>query len=249
MKKFIQNNIENLKQHIKLDHPNLANIKVIENNGEYPMTINFTSFNDYGLNLTIQIPSNFKLSNSEITLNCINNNHGEQNLKLLVDHLSNIIKQMDNKNEKLLMKFFDKASEYIEKNFEKNKPSKNPVKSSLESSGEKDEFAKKCSMKTANDVVNRIQWDEEINKDFIVVGYLDRFLGLKECDFNTFDWGDIVLAELGALAIPEHRITYFKYINEVVWDKTSRLDNVFGSTGSNITIRDVIKRLENKNHQ
>jgi len=101
-------------------------------------------------------------------------------------------------------------------------------------------------MKTAGDVVNRIQWDEEIEKEFITVGYIDRFLGLKECAFNTFDWGDIVLADLGSLAIPEHRISYFKYKNELVWDKSTRLDNVFGSTGSNTTIHDVIKRLANK---
>ena len=56
---------------------------------------------------------------------------------------------------------------------------------------------KKCSMKTSEDVLNRIQWDNEINKEYITVGYLDRFLGLKECHFNQFDWGDIVEADLG----------------------------------------------------
>jgi len=100
-------------------------------------------------------------------------------------------------------------------------------------------------MKTAADAVNRIQWDSQINKEHIIVGYLDRFVGIKECLFNTFDWGDIVLADLGALAIPEHRICYFKYKNEVVWDKSQRLDNIFGSTGSKITIYDEIIRLEN----
>ena len=57
-------------------------------------------------------------------------------------------------------------------------------------------------MKTAGDVVKRIQWDSEINEEYIVVGYLDRFVGIKECTFNTFDWGDIVLADLGALGEP-----------------------------------------------
>ena len=66
-------------------------------------------------------------------------------------------------------------------------------------------------MKTAGDVRRRIQWDENINKEHITVGYLDRFLGIKECKFGAFDWGDIVLADMGALAIPEHRINYFKY--------------------------------------
>lgn len=50
----------------------------------------------------------------------------------------------------------------------------------------------------------------------------------------------------GALAIPKHRINYFKYKNEIIWNKINRLDNVFGSTGSNITVHDVIKRLENE---
>lgn len=155
-------------------------------------------------------------------------------------------------NEKILIKFFEKALEFIEKNFEKyqnndeQKTKKKDVKiSKNKSDEEEDKNTKKVSMKTASDVVHRIQWDEEIKQEFITVGYIDRFLGLKECLFTTFDWGDIVLADYGALAIPEHRITYFKYKNEIIWDKKNRLDNIFGSTGSGITIRDVITRLEN----
>ena len=107
---------------------------------------------------------------------------------------------------------------------------------------------KKSPMKTAGDVVNRIQWDENIKREFMIVGYLDRFLGIKECEFDKFDWencfGNIAMADIGALAIPEHRIQYFKYKNEVIWDKNQRLDNVYGSTGSNVTILDVIDRLK-----
>lgn len=157
-----------------------------------------------------------------------------------------------------LVYLFNKSGEYIEKNFTKTasqrisksnhkneaaKKTKNADQSGVEN---ENASAKKCSMKTAADVINRIQWDAAVNKEFITVGYVDRFLGLKECAFDTFDWGDIVLAELGSLAIPEHRISYFKYKNELVWDKSARLDNFFGSTGSNTTIHDVIKRLENQ---
>jgi 2'-5' RNA ligase len=36
----------------------------------------------------------------------------------------------------------------------------------------------------------------------------------------------------------------FRFKNEVIWDKNKRLDNVYGSTGSNITISDVINKLD-----
>lgn len=155
-----------------------------------------------------------------------------------------------------MVRFFEKSRTYIHTNFDKIKQDSSAKKgahknskaksSTLTSEETEAENTKKSSMKTAGDVINRIQWDAEINKDYITVGYLDRFLGLKECEFNTFDWGDIVCADLGSLAIPEHRICYFKYKNEIVWDKNQRLDDFFGSTGSNVTIHDVIKRLEGK---
>ena len=162
----------------------------------------------------------------------------------------------ENKNEDFKLKyFFIESYKLIVEQFEqinsknksigKKKEANKKKSENVKAEAQKDEInEKKCSMKTAGDVVNRVHWDEKINREYITVGYLDRFLGIKECDFNTFDWGDIVLADLGALAIPEHRIQYFKYKHEVIWDKNQRLDNVYGSTGSNITILDVIKKLE-----
>lgn len=174
--------------------------------------------------------------------------YSEEKLNEFREIVENLIKSSDS-----LVNIFNKSSEYIEEKFDKTatskqKPTNKETKSkkSTANNQEDNTATKKCSMKTAADVVNRIQWDEEIDKAFVSVGYIDRFLGLKECAFNTFDWGDIVLADLGSLAIPEHRISYFKYKNELVWDKNTRLDNVFGSTGSNTTIHDVIKKLENK---
>lgn len=103
---------------------------------------------------------------------------------------------------------------------------------------------KKPPMKTAIDVVKRILWDPELQQDRFLVGYLDRLEGLKEKYFTAFSWEDIASVDYTVLAIPKHRIQYFKYKEEIVWDKRSRLDNVFGSTGSGQTIRDIVLKLD-----
>jgi 2'-5' RNA ligase/uncharacterized protein (UPF0248 family) len=175
----------------------------------------------------------------------------EEKVKQLKINLEIILAEQLDQNqvdESFLVTFYSKAFDLAAREFEKvKKPSPKLEKKQKESKKSdkslEEPKSKKCSMKTASDVIKRIQWDQEINKSFITVGYLDRFLGLKECSFDSFDWGDIVLADLGALAIPEHRINYFKYKNEIIWNKKNRLDNVFGSTGSNIKIQDVIERL------
>ncbi len=147
--------------------------------------------------------------------------------------------------------FYEQAKKAVEEKLKKTSlknetKSKDKAKKKTESSSDDDnQNKKKPSMKKSSDVIHRIQWDTRINKDYIIVGYLDRFLGIKECSFNTFDWGDIVLADIDALAIPQHRINYFKYKNEIIWDKNKRIDNVYGSTGSNQTIYDIIDKLEN----
>lgn len=106
---------------------------------------------------------------------------------------------------------------------------------------------KKPPMKTATDVINRIQWDEKLNPEFFTVGYLDRFVGIIENTFNSFDWNDITSLDPNTLAIPKHRIQYFKFNGKLVWEKNKRLDYVFGSTGSGITIVDVMKNIRNNN--
>lgn len=108
---------------------------------------------------------------------------------------------------------------------------------------------KKLPMKTADDVISRIEWDERLDKRFFRVGYIDRFLGLQEKSFLDFDF-QIDLSTISdrhsnVLAIPKHRIQYFKYNNEIIWDKDTRTDLMFGSTGNHQTIYDVIERHEN----
>ncbi|KAJ8301377.1 hypothetical protein KUTeg_020364 [Tegillarca granosa] len=109
------------------------------------------------------------------------------------------------------------------------------------------ENEKKPSMKTADDVINRILWDGELERDQFLVGYIDRFTGLQEKYFTAFSWEDIASVDYNVLAVPKHRIQYFKYKDIKVWDKNQRLDNVFGSLGSNTTLYDVINNYEKSN--
>lgn len=106
---------------------------------------------------------------------------------------------------------------------------------------------KKPPMKTAMDVVSRILWDQSLCRDDFVIGYLDRILGVVEKDFDAFSWEDIASVDYNTLAIPKHRIQYFKYRGQVVWDKRVRLDDVFGSTGGKtiIEVIDEFKKINN----
>lgn len=267
-KSFIEKNITNLKSHFKAYYPDQASIKVLENVGDFRYVVKFTHSNASDLNISLQIPSNNKLAKSNLIVNSSKNEkYNAEKLKQLSESLSSTLHSSENKfhrSENILLELFTKCLEFIDDNFvasartthskgsvlkttSSNKKSSGNNKNGKKSDSD-EESNKKCSMKTAGDVVKRIQWDSEINEEYIVVGYLDRFVGIKECTFNTFDWGDIVLADLGALAIPEHRIHYFKYKNVLIWDKNTRLDNVFGSTGSQTNIYDIIKKLENEQY-
>jgi hypothetical protein len=107
------------------------------------------------------------------------------------------------------------------------------------------EQTKKCSMKTAEDVISRIEWDNRLDKRYFRVGYIDHYLGLQEKPFNDLDLSTIADRHTNILSQSKYRIQYFKYANEIIWDKESRTDLIFGSTGSQQTIYDVIKRHEN----
>jgi uncharacterized protein (UPF0248 family) len=90
------------------------------------------------------------------------------------------------------------------------------------------------------DVVHRILWDDSLSHTDFTVGYIDRFVGIVERSFDEFDWTDIT----SDFAIPKHRIQYFKYKHVIVWDRRTRIDNVFGGRENATTIRDVIAEYE-----
>ncbi|XP_066230463.1 leukocyte receptor cluster member 9 [Saccopteryx leptura] len=103
---------------------------------------------------------------------------------------------------------------------------------------------KKPPLRTAAAVIQRIRWDPRLDPADFSVGYTDRFLGVLEEPFSAFCW-DEPLAALGPglLAVPQHRVRYFRFRGRVVWDRASRTDRVFGSglaEGRGPTILDVL---------
>jgi len=104
---------------------------------------------------------------------------------------------------------------------------------------------KKTRMRTAKEVINRIKWDADFNEDYFIVGYKDRFRGLLEDKFHNFTWEDLASLDWDTQAITQHSIQYFKYKTEKVWEKATRLDLVFGSTGSTIDIVEFMKQVDN----
>ncbi|XP_067929766.1 leukocyte receptor cluster member 9-like isoform X3 [Watersipora subatra] len=116
-------------------------------------------------------------------------------------------------------------------------------KTSVQKSESPDKNSKKPPMRTAADVIKRIQWDSSLKSEAFVVGYVDRFLGIQEQPFNAFNWVNPAEADWMDLNIPEHRIEYFKYNDVIVWEKKSRCDNVFGSTGGK-TIDQMLSETE-----
>lgn len=99
---------------------------------------------------------------------------------------------------------------------------------------------KKKSMKTATDVIHRILWDEALPTEKFSVGYLDRFVGIIEKPFTAFSWEDLASVDYNVLAVPKHRIQYFKYLDIKVWDKKDRMDKIFGSTGHTESVVDIV---------
>lgn len=97
-------------------------------------------------------------------------------------------------------------------------------------------------MRTADDVIKRVSHDANVDKRRVKVSYIDRFAGLIEKPFESFDFGFADADPQSTNAIPQHRIQSFRYDDEIVWDKSSRLDAVFGSSGTAETILDVVKR-------
>ena len=107
---------------------------------------------------------------------------------------------------------------------------------------EEDQSTKKVAMRQATDVISRILWDPDLPSEEFKVGYLDRFVGIMEKPFSAFSWEDISSVGASVLAVPKHRIQYFKYRDEIVWDKRCQMDDFFGSRGGRV-IQDVVEKV------
>ncbi|XP_015236724.1 PREDICTED: leukocyte receptor cluster member 9 isoform X2 [Cyprinodon variegatus] len=122
-------------------------------------------------------------------------------------------------------------------NLEKHNKKKGTVNKGAKPRDNKDkDVNKKPRMRTADDVISRILWDPSVEASDFVVGYIDRFLGILERPFCEFNW-DTNPCDCDystELALPRHRIQYFAYKGHHVWDRHSRTDRVFGSTGQSL---------------
>ncbi|KAK6085888.1 Nuclear poly(A) polymerase 1 [Seiridium cupressi] len=80
--------------------------------------------------------------------------------------------------------------------------------------------------RSSGDVISRIRWDPAMDSGDYLVGYEDRFLGIKERALDQWK-----AEQTDEEFIPQHRIMYFKRISDgiMVWDRTSRRDMIFGS--------------------
>merc|ERR1719500_1891056 len=115
---------------------------------------------------------------------------------------------------------------------------------------EEKKHGKLPSMKTAADVISRLQWDKQLPVDKFTVGYIDRFRGVLEQPFTAFCWEDLAsVDDYEVLAIPQHRIQYFKYSGSKVWEKATRLDLIFGSTGDQRGIVQVMEEEEEEDEE
>ncbi|XP_026140235.1 leukocyte receptor cluster member 9 isoform X1 [Carassius auratus] len=118
----------------------------------------------------------------------------------------------------------------------KNRKPINAEKQHIRNEKEVSGCKKKPRMRTADDVISRIIWDSSVDPADFIVGHLDRFLGVLERPFSDFSWDtqvcDCDFSE--ELSIPRHRIQYFSYKGQRLWDRDSRTDRVFGSTGQTI---------------
>ncbi|KAL6709443.1 hypothetical protein ACN47E_001378 [Coniothyrium glycines] len=85
-------------------------------------------------------------------------------------------------------------------------------------------------LRPASDVLNRLRWDPTLDPGEYIIGYEDRFLGAKEISLERWK-----TEQTDEEFIPQHRILYFKKRGgqegkgEVVWERTTRIDQIFGS--------------------
>jgi poly(A) polymerase len=75
-------------------------------------------------------------------------------------------------------------------------------------------------LRQSKELINRIKWDSNFEPEKLIIGYLDRFVGIMECNLEIYDIGDI----------PMHRIYYLKYDDVLVWDRETKMDKLSFAT-------------------
>ncbi|KAF1946437.1 Poly(A) polymerase type 3 [Clathrospora elynae] len=85
-------------------------------------------------------------------------------------------------------------------------------------------------LRPASDVLNRLRWDPSLDPSDYIIGYEDRFSGARETGLERWK-----TEQTDEEFIPQHRILYFKKRDgdagkcDVIWERATRIDRVFGS--------------------
>ena len=79
-------------------------------------------------------------------------------------------------------------------------------------------------LRPALDVINRIKWDPSLDSGDFLIGYEDRFKGIREMDVGKWK-----MEQTDLEFIPLHRVAYFKRRGDgvVVWDRETKNDLLF----------------------
>jgi len=80
----------------------------------------------------------------------------------------------------------------------------------------------KKRLRPEEEVFHQIEWDPEIDKEKCIIGYLDRFEGIREVPFRSF----LRVHEDAFDGVPLHRIRYFRFDDTKVWDRDARIDAI-----------------------
>jgi uncharacterized protein (UPF0248 family) len=83
------------------------------------------------------------------------------------------------------------------------------------------------SLRPAQDIISRIKWDPSLSENDFLIGYEDRFVGVKETELGR--WKS---EQTDEEFIPMHRIVWVRRKGEggeKVWDRRGKVDLVFGS--------------------
>ena len=114
----------------------------------------------------------------------------------------------------------------LEQESSSTKSKKNATKSKSHQLAQRPSGPKAPKLRPASDVLNRLRWDPALDADDFVVGYEDRFLGVRETALGKWK-----TEQTDEEFIPQHRVVYFKRRSDgiIVWDREKRIDRVFGT--------------------
>jgi len=84
-------------------------------------------------------------------------------------------------------------------------------------------LSKNKKFHTVEEIYKRIKNDPNLDAGSFVVGYVDRFVGIKEIAFSEFRTKEGIDS---AKFIPFHRVAYFKQNGIIVWDKEKRMEQL-----------------------